>query len=117
MHSLLMFLVFAFLSPPMISVPVGDAVATLHQQGEVSLMTIAPDEPVVLMSVADDPTDDQQSPEPVPVLTTSWTDVRGVTHSVSTPIASQTEAGLRRATALHSQLVGIMQQQYPPKTN
>lgn len=52
---------------------------------------------------------------PVPTVRTQWCDAAGVTHEVVTPIVSQTDAGVARATALHDKLVGIMQAKHPPK--
>lgn len=52
---------------------------------------------------------------PTPTLTTTWVDAAGVTHTVSTPIASSTPAGLKAATDLHEQLVQIMQRKHPPR--
>lgn len=53
--------------------------------------------------------------DPLPMLTTTWTDAQGVQHTVSTPIVSQTPAGLAAATSLHDRLVAIQQRAHPPK--
>lgn len=53
-------------------------------------------------------------PPEAPTLTTTWTDAKGVTHTVSTPIPSTTPAGLAKATQLHLQLVQTMQTAFPP---
>ena len=58
---------------------------------------------------------DAEVPDENPQLTTTWTDAKGVTHSVSTPIASTTPAGLNRAVQTHQALVTTLQGLYPPK--
>ena len=52
-----------------------------------------------------------------PVLTTVWTDARGVTHSVATPVPSQTPQGIQRAVDAHNTLVTTLQQIHPPRPN
>lgn len=60
-------------------------------------------------------TEEPQGSEPVPHLTTSWVDARNVTHTVVTPIASSTAAGVQRAFELHEKLVELLQRAHPPK--
>lgn len=50
-----------------------------------------------------------------PMLTTTWTDANGVTHTVQTPIPSTTPSGLTKAIDLHNQLVAALQALYPPR--
>jgi hypothetical protein len=59
-----------------------------------------------------------QSPmpqDPVQMLTTSWVDAQGVTHTVSTPVISQTPAGVTRAREQHADTVKWLQGIHPPK--
>lgn len=51
---------------------------------------------------------------PLPSLTTTYKDVGGATHTITTPIVSDTEAGLDKARKLHKRLVQMMQQDFPP---
>ena len=89
---------------------------SFHDSGVCSLVGMSA-EGELLIAVADNmnPEPVTQGQEPVPHLTTSWTDVAGVTHTVSTPIASTTPAGLAKATQLHQTLVDLMQRNYPPR--
>jgi hypothetical protein len=56
-----------------------------------------------------------QNPEPLPIITTEWVDTRGVTHSVATPVPSNTPAGMKRAMDTHLLLVSTMQNTFPPR--
>ena len=92
----------------------------LHANGLESLYGVSDDGEMVVSYYGNSKTGAKapQGPiggEPVPVLTTSWCDKDGVTHTVSTPIVSQTPAGVEKATKLHEQLVSILQAKHPPK--
>lgn len=104
------------LSQPVSSVIIDDlTVMSVHQKGEVSLVSPIFEENVMAISVAELEGDPQQGPEPVPHLTTSWVDNLGVTHTVTTPIPSSTPAGLKKSTDLHDALVKLMQAKNPPR--
>ena len=53
--------------------------------------------------------------EPLPSISTTWTDCAGVTHSVSTPIVSTTPTGTARAVEQHHIIVLALQRAYPPR--
>jgi hypothetical protein len=126
MHAFLLSLLFCFCAyaqaadPPLWTVAVDDPVSVLttHSSGDLSLSTVLDAECVVvtshgrvgqLASTQSPPTD------PIPVIRTAWVDKGGVTHEVTTPIVSSTEAGLQRAIDLHDRLVAIMQMGHPPR--
>lgn len=95
-------------------------VESLHRDELVSFMAVADDGSLCTSFATSSDTKAvvPQGPlggEPVPVLTTTWCDEKGVTHTVTTPIVSQTEAGLTKALALHDKLVAVMQLKHPPK--
>lgn len=52
---------------------------------------------------------------PVPVLTTKWTDKKGMDHTVSTPVAGTGSSAMSRAIETHKSLVAALQELYPPK--
>lgn len=94
------------------------AIVSLHENGLVSMATIAEDGSLVMSFATNGAVDipqGQVGDEPVPVLRTSWCDAKGVTHEVVTPIVSTTDAGLDRATALHDKLVSRQQAKHPPR--
>lgn len=88
---------------------VGTSLANLYQNGGAVLVGFAEGE--VLLTFIND----QLPPDPVQVLTTSWTDAAGVTHTVSTPIIAQTPQGQARAREQHEAAVKWLQDKYPPK--
>lgn len=51
---------------------------------------------------------------PTPSITTSYKDEDGMTHTITTPIVSTTEAGLDAAMQTHRKLVRLMKGIYPP---
>jgi len=55
-----------------------------------------------------------QDPGAVPYFRTSWTDVNGLTHCVTTPLAGTTQSAIDRAWSTHQKLVALMQTVYPP---
>lgn len=59
--------------------------------------------------------DQGQNPAPVPVLTASWVDAAGVTHTVNTPMPSTTPAAMTNAIQVHETLVKRMQALHPPR--
>lgn len=96
------------------------AFETLHEDGLVSLMGVADDGSLCqsFATASDLKTFVPQGPltsDPVPVLTTTWCDEKGVTHTVTTPIVGSGEAGITKAAALHEKLVTLMQAKHPPK--
>ena len=94
----------------------GGAVWSLHADGTESLFGIATDGTLCssFASTGSKPQGPIGAP-PVPQLRTSWCDALGVTHEVTTPIDSSTDAGVDRATALHEKLVARMQAKHPPR--
>ena len=88
---------------------VGTSLANLYQNGGAVLVGFAEGE--VLLTFIND----QLPPDPVQVLTTSWTDAAGVVHTVSTPIIAQTPQGQARAREQHEAAVKWLQDKYPPK--
>lgn len=88
-----------------------------HLQNKYSMLGMSTDGNLLISTGKDGITteDPPQGQEPVPNLTTSWTDVQNVTHSVVTPVASPTAAGVQRAFELHQKLVELMQKAHPPK--
>ena len=88
---------------------VGTSLANLYQNGSAILVSFADGEAVLTFY------NDQLPPDPVQVLTTSWTDAAGVTHTVSTPIIGQTPAALDRARKQHADAVKWLQGLYPPR--
>jgi hypothetical protein len=111
-----MFLVvFGFTMPTPISVvPTDVGFLVTHEDGKLTELAPLDSEGIILASFGRAP-NDQSPQQPVPTLQTSWTDANGVTHTVTTPIPSTTPAGLQAATALHTNLVQIMQTRYPPR--
>jgi len=94
----------------------GDSIVSVHADASVSSVTAMAAEKVLVCSVAD-AAGDASTGDPIPNLTTSWKDQQGGTHTVSTPIPSATPAGQQRAVQQHRELVGLMQQVYPPATS
>lgn len=121
MHVLLLFVLqLVFVSalpaqsdPPVWSQLAGDAILSTHASGELSVSCFLADEGVVLSSTTG-AVQGGPPPDPLPMLTTSWVDADGVTHTVSTPVASPTPAGIQRAINLHDQLVQLMRLGHPP---
>jgi len=94
----------------------GLALRSLHVDGMESLSMFDIEENVLIASFATyGKMDPPQGQDPVPTLTTSWCDKDGVTHTVTTPIVSTTEAGLQRALDTHNMLVNMQQRKHPPK--
>ena len=102
------------LGEPLSVVICDDAIFAVHATG-VSLSSLDDDGRLIGSVATRGARHAQGTGDPVPTLTTSWCDKDGVTHTVSTPIVSTTEAGLARATTLHNRLVAIQQAQHPPK--
>jgi len=99
-------------APIAVVTPIPDGYVARHVDGSWSAMTIGVSGGQTSTST-DDPV--PQNPAPVPMLRMKWTDVRGVEHEVTTPVASTTAAGLRRAVETHKALVEAMQALYPPR--
>lgn len=51
---------------------------------------------------------------PTPMLTTTYTGVDNMVHTISTPVVATTEGGLRAAIETHKALVALMKAHYPP---
>jgi hypothetical protein len=98
---------------PIVSVsPLGFGVLAVHANR--SLTYVQPSASGHMdVSFADDPQVGIDAS--IPGLSTTWTDVLGVSHGVTTPVASSTPAGIRRAIETHKELVKAMQQLYPPR--
>lgn len=88
---------------------VGASLANYYQGGGIVFVGYADGE--VLLTFIND----QLPPDPVQVLTTSWTDAHGVVHTVSTPVVAQTPQGQARAREQHEAAVKWLQDKYPPK--
>lgn len=88
---------------------VGTSLANLYQNGSVVFVGFAEGEMLLTFI------NDQLPPDPVQVLTTSWTDAAGVTHTVSTPVVSQTPQAQARAREQHEAAVKWLQDKYPPR--
>ena len=110
----LLLMLFPWLPPPIETIVDGDILYAIHSPTVVSATRF--DDGVIQSSLAiDGPTDPPQGQAPVPVLTTTWTSADGVTHSVSTPVASTTPAGLANAEEIHHTLVTLRQRRDPPR--
>jgi len=55
-----------------------------------------------------------QDPAAVPYFRTCWTDINGLMHTVTTPLAGTSQSAIDRAWATHQKLVALMQTVYPP---
>lgn len=51
---------------------------------------------------------------PTPTLTTTYTGVDNMVHTITTPVVSTTEGGLAAAIQTHKALVALMKAHYPP---
>lgn len=90
------------------------AVVAIYADGSAAAVEVeaAPDTGKWQYSYADDDSDTQ---DPLPGFRTTWTDKKGVSHEVYTPIVGTTEAARRRAFETHKGLVDLMQGEFPPK--
>lgn len=99
-------------SPVVYTSPIDSGMIARHADG--AWTCVYADESGVSISTSghDDP---KQDPAPVPVLRTKWIDREGMEQEVSTPIASTSDSGLRRAMEVHERLVNAMKQAHPPR--
>jgi len=112
LYSMLL-VIWPWLPPPISASEIGGIVYAVHDSATVTAADLRGDVPQLSLSTEGEPQGQGQAA--VPVLTTSWTDTEGVTHSVQTPIAATTPAGLERACELHRVLVNLRQRANPPK--
>lgn len=56
-----------------------------------------------------------QGPAAQASFRTTWTDVGGVTHEVSTPVVGGGQNGATNALKLHKMMVGLAQTEWPPR--
>lgn len=83
-----------------------------HIDSSITFLSVAGGE--LCVSIGDDAGDDPNATGDLPVLRTQYKDAKGATHEVVTPVASVTEAGMKRAMETHKALLALMQAEYPP---
>lgn len=86
-------------------------VLALQQSGTLTASTVVEAEGVFVTSTTASPPADG---DPVPSLSTTYTDTSGSVHTITTPIPSTTPAGLASAMTTHKTLVALMKQNFPP---
>lgn len=89
----------------------GGSLSNTYANGVTAVFSVATDGSPVVTFLEQGP----MPQEPVQTITTSWVDAQGVTHTVSTPVISQTPAGLQRAREQHEASVKWLQSKYPPR--
>jgi hypothetical protein len=89
-------------------------VSALHQDGTLTASKLTEEGVLVTSTSAEPPQGGGTSP--TPVVTTTYTGQDHSTHTITTPIASTTPAGLAAAMQTHKALVALMKVSFPPLT-